>query len=185
VENLAATGIRSPDRPAVAIRYTDWAIPALSKPPGSLQNSILPYILESNPHPNLIRLRFCRFLKRKKKLVHGSNPHISFNPPLPTRQTVWIILDVTNAVTFIRLTRRLWSAYLRNCQRYKRTAADKRWGGVRWVSAAWKDIPQSIIVRSFTKCCISNALGGSEDDILWEDDGEDKRILYNILYNII
>jgi len=23
-------------------------------------------------------------------------------------------------------------------------------------------------------CCISNALGGSEDDILWEDDGEDK-----------
>ena len=23
-------------------------------------------------------------------------------------------------------------------------------------------------------CCISNALDGSEDDILWEDDGEDK-----------
>ena len=44
----------------------------------------------------------------------------------------------------------------------------------RWVSAAWKDIPDSIIVRSFKKCCISNALDGSEDDILWEDDGEDK-----------
>jgi hypothetical protein len=26
----------------------------------------------------------------------------------------------------------------------------------------------------FQKCCISNALDGSEDDILWEDDGEDK-----------
>ena len=24
------------------------------------------------------------------------------------------------------------------------------------------------------KCCISNALDGSGDDILWEDDGEDK-----------
>ena len=23
-------------------------------------------------------------------------------------------------------------------------------------------------------CCISNVLDGSEDDILWEDDGEDK-----------
>jgi hypothetical protein len=45
---------------------------------------------------------------------------------------------------------------------------------VRWVSAAWKAIPESIIVRSFKKCCISNALGGSEGDILWEDDGEDK-----------
>jgi len=43
-----------------------------------------------------------------------------------------------------------------------------------WVSAAWKAIPDSIIVRSFKKCCISNALDRSEDDIVWEDDGEDK-----------
>jgi hypothetical protein len=42
------------------------------------------------------------------------------------------------------------------------------------VSAAWKAIPEGIIGRSFKKCCISNALDGSEDDILWEDDGEDK-----------
>ena len=56
-------------------------------------------------------------------LVHGSNPHFSFNRPLPTRQTNWIILDVTNALTVIR--------------------------------------------------CRSNALDGSKDDILWEDDGED------------
>jgi hypothetical protein len=38
-----------------------------------------------------------------------------------------------------------------------------------WVSAAWKAIPESIIVRSFKKYCISNALDGSQDDILWED----------------
>jgi len=41
------------------------------------------------------------------------------------------------------------------------------------VSAAWKTIPESIIVRSFKKCGISNALDGSDDDILWEDDGEE------------
>jgi len=29
---------------------------------------------------------------------------------LPTRQTDWIILDVTNALTVIRLTRRVWSS---------------------------------------------------------------------------
>jgi len=46
----------------------------------------------------------------KKKLVHGSNPHLSFNCPLPTRQTDWIILDVTNALTVIQLTRRVWSS---------------------------------------------------------------------------
>ena len=44
----------------------------------------------------------------------------------------------------------------------------------RWVSAAWKAILESIILRSFKKCCISSALDGSEDDILLEDDGEDK-----------
>jgi hypothetical protein len=35
---------------------------------------------------NLIRTSFCRFLKRKK-LIWGSNPYLSFNRPLPTRQT--------------------------------------------------------------------------------------------------
>ena len=44
----------------------------------------------------------------------------------------------------------------------------------RWVLAAWKAIAESIIVRSFKKCCISNALDRFEDDILWEDNGEDK-----------
>jgi len=43
-------------------------------------------------------------------LVRGSNPHLSFNCPLPTRQTDWIMLDVSNAVTVIRLTRRVWSS---------------------------------------------------------------------------
>jgi len=44
----------------------------------------------------------------------------------------------------------------------------------RWVSAAWKAIPESIIIRSFKKCCISNALDRSEDDIVWEDNVENK-----------
>jgi hypothetical protein len=38
----------------------------------------LPYILESNPHPV-----FATFLN-EKKLVRASNPHLSFNRPLPT-----------------------------------------------------------------------------------------------------
>jgi hypothetical protein len=45
---------------------------------------------------------------------------------------------------------------------------------IRCTSAAWKAIPESIFVISFKKCCISNALDGSEDDIVWEDDFEDK-----------
>jgi hypothetical protein len=44
----------------------------------------------------------------------------------------------------------------------------------RWVLGAWKAFPESIIIRSFKKCCISNALDGSEDDILWKDDVEEE-----------
>jgi len=42
------------------------------------------------------------------------------------------------------------------------------------VLVAWKAILDSIIIRSFKKCGISNALDRSKDDILWEDNGEDK-----------
>jgi len=41
----------------------------------------------------LIRTSFCRFLKRKKKLVRGSNPHLSLNRPLPKRQTDSVTSD--------------------------------------------------------------------------------------------
>jgi hypothetical protein len=40
-------------------------------------NIDIPYILESNP-----RLVFAPFLN-EKKLVRASNPHLSFNRPLP------------------------------------------------------------------------------------------------------
>ena len=33
---------------------------------------LIPYILKSNPHPNLIRTSFCRFLKWKKKQVQST-----------------------------------------------------------------------------------------------------------------
>jgi hypothetical protein len=84
------------------------------------------------------------------------------------------MLDVTNALTVIRLTRRVWSGRLHNCRRYKRTAADTRCGHLNASYIHAEAIPESIIVRTFTKCCISNALDGSEDDILLEDDGDDK-----------
>ena len=37
---------------------------------------------------------------------------------------------------------------------------------------AWQDIDSAIIVKAFKKCCISNALDGSEDDILFEEESD-------------
>jgi hypothetical protein len=84
----------------------------------------VPYILESNPHLNLIFTSFADCLNKKK---------------------------VTS--------------------RFQSAAPSEV---ARWVSATWKAIPESIIVRSSNKCWISNALDGSEDNSLWEDDSEDK-----------
>ncbi|KAG0415786.1 hypothetical protein HPB47_007046 [Ixodes persulcatus] len=44
-----------------------------------------------------------------------------------------------------------------------------------WVKDAWEDLPADIIQTGFKKCCISNALDGTEDDVVWraEDAGED------------
>lgn len=41
-----------------------------------------------------------------------------------------------------------------------------------WVNEAWKGLPVEMVARSFKKCGISNAIDGSEDEILWEDEEE-------------
>ena len=39
----------------------------------------------------------------------------------------------------------------------------------QWVKESWDDVKVPTIVKSFKKCCISNAMDGTEDDMLWED----------------
>ena len=43
----------------------------------------------------------------------------------------------------------------------------------KWVKKAWDSIPTEMIENSFLKCCISNALDGTEDDAIFEDDVDD------------
>jgi len=53
------------------------------------------YRIFSNPIRTWIQsaLVFVDFLNEKTKLVRGSNPHISFNRPLPTRQSDSVTSD--------------------------------------------------------------------------------------------
>ena len=41
-----------------------------------------------------------------------------------------------------------------------------------WIKQSWDDISLSTVERSFKKCCISNALDGTEDDLIWEEEEE-------------
>uniref|UniRef100_A0A3Q3F4S1 HTH CENPB-type domain-containing protein n=1 Tax=Labrus bergylta TaxID=56723 RepID=A0A3Q3F4S1_9LABR len=40
-----------------------------------------------------------------------------------------------------------------------------------WILQAWDVVSSQSIIRGLKKCCISNALDGSEDDALWEEQG--------------
>ena len=41
---------------------------------------------------------------------------------------------------------------------------------VAWLKEAWDSIPAEMVVKSFLKCGISNALDGTEDDAIYEDE---------------
>ena len=38
-----------------------------------------------------------------------------------------------------------------------------------WVLDAWRSLPAEMVAQSFKKCGISNAMDGTEDEILWEE----------------
>ena len=40
----------------------------------------------------------------------------------------------------------------------------------RWIRDAWDSIPPEMIAKSFRKCCITNALDGTEDEEIWEEE---------------
>lgn len=42
----------------------------------------------------------------------------------------------------------------------------------KWILESWEAISPATIVRSFLRCCITNSLDGTEDDILWQDDND-------------
>jgi hypothetical protein len=57
---LCIVGSRAGSRPSRCIFNCSSMVARIEK------KKKIPYILESNPHPNLIRTHFCRFLKQKK-----------------------------------------------------------------------------------------------------------------------
>jgi hypothetical protein len=46
----------------------------------------------------------------------------------------------------------------------------------QWILTAWQHISREVIVKGFKKCCISSAMDGSEDDVLWNDSEEDGNV---------
>ena len=43
-----------------------------------------------------------------------------------------------------------------------------------WINRAWNLIPGDLIQKSFKSCGIANALDGSEDDAVWDEENEEE-----------
>lgn len=106
----------------------------------------------------------------KKKLAE-TETHLAVIPGGMT--SILQPLDVCLNKPFKDRIRKLYNDWIREDQTLTPSGRIKRPSAsliAEWVSAAWYDLPHSMVVRAFKKCSLSNALDGTEDDILWEDE---------------
>lgn len=54
-----------------------------------------------------------------------------------------------------------------------------------WILESWEKISCESIMKGFKKCCVTNALDGSEDDILWDDETQKNVIGNNETFEVI
>jgi hypothetical protein len=45
-----------------------------------------------------------------------------------------------------------------------------------WIIMAWQCISPEVILKGFKKCCISNAMDRTDDDMLWNESAEDGNV---------
>ena len=43
-----------------------------------------------------------------------------------------------------------------------------------WINRTWNEIPRDSIQKSFKSCGIANAVDGSEDDPVWDEENEEE-----------
>ena len=52
-----------------------------------------------------------------------------------------------------------------------------------WIDRAWNGIPQDLTEKSFKSCGIANALDGSKNDAVWEEENEETEDAEKIIDN--
>jgi hypothetical protein len=45
-----------------------------------------------------------------------------------------------------------------------------------WTITAWQQISPEVTVKGFKKCCITNAVGGTDNGMLWKGSEEDGNV---------
>ena len=89
-------------------------------------------------------------------------------------QKEWIILLPLESSV---LMRRQWNKWMISGEHSFTLAGNMKVASLatvcEWVVKSWAEVKTECIVKSFKKCSISNAMDGTEDDLLWQEDDED------------
>lgn len=82
-------------------------------------------------------------------------------------------LDVTvNKPCKDRVARYYWELLAKDAATITLTGCHSEFA--TWVMDAWDNLPEEITRTGFKKCCVSNPLNGTEDDVIWDDDDASK-----------
>lgn len=140
----------------------DWLQTVWGRRPGALLNTKNMLILDS------FRGHTTDDVKNKLKSMHSDMVTI---PGGMTSQLQ--VLDVCVNKPFKDHLRCLYSEWLisGNCPLTPAGKIKKPSVGQlgQWIKTAWDRISTESIVKGFKKCCVTNSLDGTEDDVLWED----------------
>lgn len=86
-------------------------------------------------------------------------------------------LDVCLNRPFKQYLRELWNEWMVKGKKSYTNSGNMRAPELdvfcQFIIDAWAKVKTESVIKAFKKCCISNALDGSEDDILWDDQDDD------------
>ena len=109
-----------------------------------------------------------------KKLVKSKKTDMEVIPGGLT--SVLQPLDVSLNKPFKDSMRTKWSEWMASGQQTYTAAGNMRATSLptvcQWVKDSWDSIDPKVVVNSFKKCSIINAMDSMEDDMLWEEDDD-------------
>ena len=87
-------------------------------------------------------------------------------------------LDVTVNKPMKDALRRLWNDWLLDGDHTFTAGGRMRTPTLtdvtEWILRVWQELDPAIIKKGFVKCCISNAMDSTDDDVLWQDGATDE-----------
>lgn len=139
----------------------DWIRKSFSKRRGSVRRTKSMIVLDAFR---------CHRTEQIKKMFQNENCVLAMIPGGLT--SMLQPLDVSINKPFKQHLKEIWSEWLSSNDHTFTTGGAMKKVSMpqicQWILDAWEKIPAELIRKAFKKCCISNKMDGSEDDVVFD-----------------